>query len=260
VDTPQSGTSWLGSPALFLPRRQQCEGFGENVTYNPPFYLVAYRLFVEFLRIVLPPTLLYLMGTFVTFASIALLNHASAAALVVTMPAMFLTGALAVTLVVAALKWIIIGKYRPRIEPLWAPFVRHSEFITGLYESAVVPAFASLLAGTPLVAPVLRLFGVKIGRRVYVESTFMTEFDLVHIGDDSSIGRATSLQSHLFEDRVMKMSTVNIGKRCSIGGRAVVLYDSNVGDDVHLDALSLVMKGESLPAGTSWRGIPARLV
>jgi hypothetical protein len=27
-----------------------------------------------------------------------------------------------------------------------------------------------------------------------------------------------------------------------------------------LDSLSLVMKGESLPAGSRWRGIPARLV
>ena len=51
----------------------------------------------------------------------------------------------------------------------------------------------------------------------------MTEFDLVHIGDDSSIGRATSLQTHLFEDRVMKMSVLEVGNRCTVGTRAVVL-------------------------------------
>jgi hypothetical protein len=39
-----------------------------------------------------------------------------------------------------------------------------------------------------------------------------------------------------------------------------VRYDSNVGDGAGLDGLSLVMKGESIPAHTQWRGIPARLV
>jgi hypothetical protein len=36
-----------------------------------------------------------------------------------------------------------------------------------------------------------------------------------------------------------------------------VLYDATVGDDAALEPLSLVMKGEQLPAGTRWRGIPA---
>jgi hypothetical protein len=39
----------------------------------------------------------------------------------------------------------------------------------------------------------------------------------------------------------------------------VVLYDSQLEDGAKLDALSLVMKGECLPAKTEWRGIPARL-
>ena len=34
-EPPQTGTSWLGSPAIFLPRRQSVEGFDESVTYKP---------------------------------------------------------------------------------------------------------------------------------------------------------------------------------------------------------------------------------
>ena len=56
----------------------------------------------------------------------------------------------------------------------------------------------------------------------------------------------------------MKMSTVKIGKGASVGSRSVVLYDAEIGHDATLDALSLVMKGESLPAGSQWRGVPAR--
>jgi non-ribosomal peptide synthetase-like protein len=161
-------------------------------------------------------------------------------------------------LVVAALKWAIVGRYRPRVEPLWAPFVRHSELITGLYESFTVPALAMLLTGTPWLATVLRLFGAKVGKRIYCETTFTTEFDLLRVGEDAAIGRAASLQTHLFEDRVMKMSTVTIGPGASIGPRSIVLYDATVGEGATLDALSLVMKGELIPPATDWRGIPAR--
>jgi carbonic anhydrase/acetyltransferase-like protein (isoleucine patch superfamily) len=51
---------------------------------------------------------------------------------------------------------------------------------------------------------------------------------------------------------------VVIRDRASIGSKSVVLYDSIVEEDVTLAALSLVMKGETLPAGTSWCGIPAQ--
>ena len=58
--------------------------------------------------------------------------------------------------------------------------------------------------------PLLRLFGARIGRRTWIATTYLTEFDLVEIEDDAMVGRAVSLQTHLFEDRVMKMSTVRI--------------------------------------------------
>jgi non-ribosomal peptide synthetase-like protein len=260
VEIPQTGTSWLGSPAIFLPRRQSIEGFAESVTYKPSAGLVAYRLFVEFFRIILPPTLLYLLGTAMTIGAVRLAHHVSEPVLVLLSPSVYFTVAISLILLAAGLKWLLIGKYRPRIEPLWAPFVRHSEFITGVWESAVVPMLGMLLTGTPMMAWLLRLFGVKAGRRCTIESTFMTEFDLVHLGNDCSIGRATSLQTHLFEDRVMKMSVLEVGNGCAVDTRAVVLYDSNLGDGARLDALSLAMKGESLPAGSKWRGIPSQLV
>ncbi|MEK8171643.1 hypothetical protein NKH77_26105 [Streptomyces sp. M19] len=113
------------------------------------------------------------------------------------------------------------------------------------------------LTGTPWVCAVLRLFGARVGRRVWLATTYLTEFDLVEVGDDAAVDEVTSLQTHLFEDRVMKMSTVRVGKGSSVGTRSVVLYDARVGEGASLDALSLVMKGERLPDGTRWRGIPA---
>lgn len=256
----EAGTSWLGSPALFLPRRQESERFSDELIYHPSRGLVAGRLAIEFVRIVLPAALLYLAGWLTILGSARLALHASRWTLIALMPALLLASAFATVAVTVLLKWMIVGRYRPRVEPLWSTFVRRSELVTGLYESAAVPLLLGWLTGTPFLALFLRAFGARIGRRTYLDTTYLTEFDLVHVGDDSSIGGPTSLQTHLFEDRVMKMSHLRIGQRCTIGPRAVVLYDTEVGNDASLDGLSLVMKGESLPAGTAWRGIPARRV
>jgi hypothetical protein len=151
----------------------------------------------------------------------------------------------------------LVGRYRPRVEPLWSGFVRRTEFVTGIYEGAAVPVLLATLTGTPLLGPLLRLFGAKVGRRTLIDTTYLTEFDLVDIGDDVAVGRDASLQTHLFEDRVMKMGTVTLEAGATVGERAVVLYGASVGARAALAALSLVMKGERLPPGTSWAGVPA---
>jgi non-ribosomal peptide synthetase-like protein len=115
-----------------------------------------------------------------------------------------------------------------------------------------------MLLGTPLMCWFYRSMGMKIGRRVYLDSSEFTEFDLVTLGDDAILNVESTIQTHLFEDRVMKMSTVRIGDGCSIGASSVVLYDTRIGRGAVLEDLSLVMKGESLPAATRWHGTPAR--
>ena len=176
------------------------------------------------------------------------------------LPATYFAMATLVTLTVAVLKWLVVGRYRPRVEPMWSFFVWRTELITALYENVAVPWLLRWFTGTPLLAPLLRLFGARIGARVYMETTYLTEFDLVHVGADSMIAAATSLQTHLFEDRVMKMSMVTVGPGCTVGPRSVVLYDAELAGEANLEALSLAMKGELLPANTRWRGIPAQLI
>ena len=56
----------------------------------------------------------------------------------------------------------------------------------------------------------------------------------------------------------MKVGKVQLGDSSSIGARSIVLYDSEVGDDTRLSALSLVMKGENLADGTNWEGSPVK--
>jgi non-ribosomal peptide synthetase-like protein len=253
-----AGSSWLGSPSFNLPRREMFDEFTEAQTFSPSRGRVRARYAIEALRIVLPSAILA-TAMFATLYGLAYLAvNWGTVATVVLAPLVGLLSSVLVVLLVVALKWALVGRYRRRVEPLWSGFVRRTEFVTGIYEAAAVPALLAWLTGTPLLNPVLRLFGARIGHRTILETTYLTEFDLVDIGDDVTIGDGVSLQTHLFEDRVMKMAYVVVRDRASIGSKSVVLYDSIVEEDVTLAALSLVMKGEILPAGTSWCGIPAQ--
>ena len=60
--------------------------------------------------------------------------------------------------------------------------------------------------------------------------------------------------------QAMASAGFKIGDRVSIGSRSIILYDTEIGNDVNLDSLSLVMKGEVLSPGTNWGGSPIRPV
>ena len=106
--------------------------------------------------------------------------------------------------------------------------------------------------------PFLRLMGCKIGNNVYLGTSLFSEFDLVDIKDNVTLNAGVVIQNHLFEDRIMKASTLRINENCTIGNMAIVLYDSMIDNHTTLKPLSLVMKGEKLPSNTKWEGVPCQ--
>jgi non-ribosomal peptide synthetase-like protein len=257
-ETVPDGTSWLGSPAIHLPARLKAHGFSEEQTYKPPRRLVALRLFIEFFRIILPSTIFVVLASLIMNATDILQDYIELWHWLALVPLLYIgTGALAV-LAALLLKELLIGRYTTGVKPLWCDFVWRSELVTGVYENLAVMFFLDLLRGTPFIAFVLRRFGLKAGRRCYIDSTWFTEFDLVELGDDAALNENANIQTHLFEDRVMKMGTVRIGRRCAVGTMSTVLYDTEMKDGAALGDLSLLMKGETLPAGTRWHGIPSK--
>ena len=103
----------------------------------------------------------------------------------------------------------------------------------------------------------MRLMGCKIGKWVFLETTFFSEFDLVSIGDHAALNLGSTVQTHLFEDRVMKADYLTIGAGCTLGNMAVVLYSTVMKRGACLGPLSLLMKGETLPENSRWCGIPS---
>lgn len=133
-----------------------------------------------------------------------------------------------------------------------------SEGITTIYEALPVLFFLDFLRGTWWLPFFMRFFGVKIGKKVWLNTTDITEFDMVSIGDESMLNEDCGPQTHLFEDRIMKVGGVKIGSQTTINSRTIILYDTEIGNNVNIDPLSLVMKGEILSDNTSWCGSPLR--
>jgi len=252
------GTSWFGSPAVYLPRRDVNQNFSLQRTYKPTRKLFALRYFIEFFRVTLPATMFIVMASMIANVTSYLQVELDLPELLVVFPLLYILASMAGFIVLALFKWIIIGHYKPSNKPLWSGFVWRSELVTGLYENFGVLFFLNVLTGTPFIKLPLWLLGCKIGRRTCINTTQITEFDLVKVGDYTVLNDNCTIQTHLFEDRVMKMSHIDIGKECSVGGMSVVLYDSKMEDGAALDNLSVLMKGETLSKLTTFIGAPAK--
>jgi non-ribosomal peptide synthetase-like protein len=249
-------TEWLGSPAFALPHRPKVGNFDEHVTFRPTKKLYAQRAVIDGMRVLIPGYVGLCSSWLGIYALHVVHERHGVSGLLALGPAIFLALALLVTLFVVLLKRVLMGTFRPVIKPLWSVYVWVNELVNGAYESLMSPAIAPFL-GTPFVAIFLRWIGCHIGKNCYIETTLFSEFDLVHIGDHVALNHGAVIQNHLFEDRVMKSSSLHIGDNTSVGNMAVVLYDSFMQEGASLGPLSLLMKGETLAAHTHWHGIPA---
>ena len=115
-----------------------------------------------------------------------------------------------------------------------------------------------ILNGTPLKSMTWRLFGLRIGKRVFDDGCSISEPTLVSIGDDCTLNSGTVLQSHSMEDGIFKSDHITVGAGCTLAPGAFVHYGVTIGDGASLGTDSFLMKGEEIPTHARWRGNPAR--
>ena len=157
----------------------------------------------------------------------------------------------------AGIKDLLIGTYQPTVKPLWSKFVWLNELVNGVYENTAASVLLPLL-GSPFAVWGLRLMGCRIGRRVFMDTTLFSEFDLAEIRDYAAVNYGATIQTHLFEDRILKADRLVIGEGATVANMAVVLYDTEMGIGSYLAPLSVLMKGERLPPLSRWYGVPTQ--
>ncbi|HEX3873927.1 MAG TPA: Pls/PosA family non-ribosomal peptide synthetase [Solirubrobacteraceae bacterium] len=252
-DTPD-GTSWFGAPALELPRMAEPTHPGRTV--DPPRRLVLARGATEIVRILLPTTVNVILATLVLQVILAIDATAGLATAVTTLPLVLAAAAAAAVLVTVAMKWLIIGRYRPGEAPLFSSLVWRDEIINSCQEQLAGEWIMEKALGTPLVPAYLRLMGAKVGRDVWCETLAITEFDVVTIDDGCAINRGACIETHLFHDRVLRIGPTEMGAGSTLGPTSAILPDTKLGAGCVVGGRSVVLRGEELPPGTNWHGSP----
>jgi non-ribosomal peptide synthetase-like protein len=254
------GDTWFGCPPIKLPVRQRFDQVGSNWTYEPPAWRRLWRAVFEAFAVSLPSML------FITFGilTVDLLEPAITARRYDLVAIQFTAASVAIsvglTLCSVAVKWLMMGAYKPTAKPMWSWWALRTEAVAVMYWGMAGKVLLDHLRGTPFLSWVLRLFGCKLGRGVFWDTTDITEFDCISVGDFCAINSLSALQTHLYEDRVMKVGRVSLGRGVSIGSGSTILYDTHVGDFARVGSLTIVMKGESIPAHGQWDGAPAQMV
>ncbi|MEK8171621.1 hypothetical protein NKH77_25915 [Streptomyces sp. M19] len=161
-------------------------------------------------------------------------------------PVVLAAGVLGTASAVAA-KWLLLGRVRQGEHPLWSGFVWRNELTAVYYEELVVRWLGTAMIGTPLFNAVLRAFGARIGRGVSCETRWLPEPDLVSLGDGTVINRGCVIQTHLFQDRILRLGPVRFEAGTTLGPHSITLFDTRLGAGSSVGANSLVMRGETLP-------------
>jgi non-ribosomal peptide synthetase-like protein len=256
--TPMANnSSCFGSPPVLMPNRHRAEGHRDDLLFCPSKGRIAARLLIEGLRIVFPRALIIFGLGFSLQLAHDGYRKIGAVDTLLMLPLFYLIlFALPALFVTALLKWTLIGVYKPSEWPLWSLNVWLSEAVTSTWETITEPLLATLLVGTPYLAWCFRLMGVTVGSRVTLLSSDITEYDCVTIGDEAIINHSCGAQTHLFEDRIMKVGQVSFGNRSCAKPYSICLPGSSLSDGAQLGCLSLLMKGENLPECTAWEGAP----
>ncbi len=248
----KAGTSWLGSPPVEL--RRTVGSVDESRTFAPPTRLKVLRAVVELCRVV-PAALSVALGLSYALVLLWLVAQVGWWALLLAGPVLLAAGVLAAAVATAA-KWALVGRHRRVDHPLWSGFVWRNELADVFVEMLAVPWFVQVQLGTPLFVVWLRSLGARVGRGVWCQTYWLPEHDLVRLGDGASVNRGCVLQTHLFHDRIMSMDTVTLEHGATLGPHGVILPAASVGADATVGPLSLVLRGDTVPAATRWTGNP----
>lgn len=255
---PGRGTSWLGRSIREIPRAH-IEADAAH-TFNPPRHLKIARAIVEAFRLV-PLMVTAYLDLFIVWALTEVymrggLGQAGFMSVILwSFPIVLVAGIIASVVPIIA-KWLLVGRFKAGDHTLFSTFVWRGELVDNFAELLAVPSLIRMSLGSPMHNMWLRMMGCRIGKSVWCESWWLPEFDLIGLGDSSTVNRGTVLQTHLFHDRVMSLDTVELGEGATLGPNSFLLPGSSLGDRSTIEPGSLVLRKDGIPADTVWSGNP----
>ena len=109
----------------------------------------------------------------------------------------------------------------------------------------------------PLMRLLLQALGARMGSNSYCAGIMMDP-QFVSMGNNSIIGNSAMIIPHVIEGDQLGYLPVRIGNRVTIGARAIIMADVEIGDGAIVAVQSVVTKGTRIAAGETWGGTPAK--
>ncbi|MDA0802996.1 MAG: amino acid adenylation domain-containing protein [Planctomycetota bacterium] len=249
-DNPK--TAWVGNPPLAFPRMT---GAADPAAFHPGGVAIGRRLGWELGRFALP-----IVPVTLTLFAYAILIPAAVGVGWITRFAV--TGAVALAISVMmlvcaiALKWLLLGRVRPGTRGFWSGWTCRWEFQYMAWE-IWAPALIKDLENTLAWNWVLRLLGARIGTGVVVATNAGEVVDPDQIEYDDHATVAGLIQAHTFEDRLLKVDRVRIGRGATLGEHALLMAGASLGDHAIAHPGALLLKGESIANHAVVAGSPS---
>ncbi|MBI2711444.1 MAG: hypothetical protein HYX41_01085 [Bdellovibrio sp.] len=117
--------------------------------------------------------------------------------------------------------------------------------------------FLEFMTPTPLNVLFYRMMGMKIGKGVQINTTHISDPCLIEIGNHVTIGGSATIVGHYGQGGFLVLGPVKIGSDVTIGLRAIILGDVEIGDHAKILPNSVLLPKTRVPAGEIWGGIPA---
>ena len=158
-------------------------------------------------------------------------------------------------LVMRLLRWHTPADTEMRIADMDWALLRWVRYVASIHLVRIVAGM--LVRGSPLWTTHLRLSGARLGKRVYVNSLSLSDYNLIECGDDVVIGADVHISGHTVEAGVVKTARVRLGNNVTIGLGSVIEIGVEIGSNSQVGALSFVPKHTKLEGGFVYVGTPA---
>ncbi len=118
--------------------------------------------------------------------------------------------------------------------------------------------FLPFVTLTPFGIWFLKAMGMKLGRHTFVNTEYISDPQLITLGDDVALGGSVRICAHYTGHGNLTVAPVTIADRATLGLAVTVMGDVQVGSDATILPNSVLLPGSRVGNGETWGGVPAR--
>lgn len=120
--------------------------------------------------------------------------------------------------------------------------------------------FLEFVTPSPVAILFYQMMGMKIGKGVVINSTWISDPSMIEMKDKVTIGGSVTIVAHYGQGGLLVIAPVKIGSNCTIGLKATIMGGCEIGDGAKLLPHSVLLPKTIVPPGETWGGVPAQKI